>query len=387
MSRIRSRCTTRRVTSSVVWPAATTVCRASVRSGAHSACQPPSGRSSTAAAAAACIAAPRLGATQRGPADQHRQHRVLLVRHGGRAAAARSAAPRDSSAISGRARTSTSLAIRPAASVVADQGVADPGQWPRGWCARAVQAAAPGGVAEVIGQRHRPAGGRAGPAPQQLGDAASVPAAPPTWTGSERRTGASSSRTSRTPCSQPAALSPKVVGHRVLGQGAPGRARCPGAGRRGRAAPAPAARSSVLHRAEDVAQLQHQRGVQHVLAGQAAVQPARRPRGGRLASGPQQRAAAGSPGCRRSPRPPRGRRLGVASSSARSCGRQRNGRRDPGSTRRRTRPTRPRTMARTRDRSLIRSPARSSPGQKRSLTPSVARDSSRNTVSSSPCSA
>ena len=75
------------------------------RSVAHSACHAPSARSSTCSAAARCRVAARPGRGERRAADQQRQHRVLLVRHGRRPAAG---GPRTARRSRGATRVSTS---------------------------------------------------------------------------------------------------------------------------------------------------------------------------------------------------------------------------------------------------------------------------------------
>ena len=194
-------------------------------------------------------------------------------------------------------RVSTSLAIRAPGVGAAHQRVAEPGD------------GRPGGVpgrpwreAERAATWSRSArsADRVRRAAASSTAAASVPAAPPSWTGQGQRR-RRSSYASRTPVSQPAALRPNVVGTAcwvrvratigrravLLGQ----------AGERGRPGRASSARiAATASRAQ-----QHQRGVDDVLAGQAAVQP-RGPR--RVASRAARAAArpAGSPGCRRPPR-------------------------------------------------------------------------------------
>ena len=173
-----------------------------VRSVAHSACQAPSARSSTARLRRGA-ASRRARVRQRGPADQHRQDRVGLLRHRRRARRQR---PPTSSPISGRLRVSTSLAIRPQASVQRDRGVAQAGD------------AGPGGVprrrrseAEAIGQDDGEVGDDRYPRGCRQLDGRGHGAGRPAELHREDQP-PRSSYASRTPVSHCAALSPNVVG-------------------------------------------------------------------------------------------------------------------------------------------------------------------------------
>ena len=113
--------------------------------------------------------------------------------------------PRTARAISGRHRVSTSLAIRPQASV--QRTSASPS---RVTVARAVCHGVDGARSEPRGDRGTDdASWRVRP-PRARRSAAMVPAAPPTWTG--KTSAVRSSYASRTPVSHCAALSPNVVG-------------------------------------------------------------------------------------------------------------------------------------------------------------------------------
>ena len=150
---------------------------------AHSACQAPSGRSSTLVAAARCRVAARAGAGQRGPPDQHRQHRVGLVRHRRRAAAgALRRARRSRAGTAWRRRWRSGPRRRCSATSASPSrvtGAATVCQGGRG--ARPSAAASP----------RRPAATRPAPGPAVAEAASSVaaarvPAAPPTCTGQRR---------------------------------------------------------------------------------------------------------------------------------------------------------------------------------------------------------
>ena len=210
--------------------------------------------------------------------------------------------------------------------------------------------------------------------------AASVPAAPPIWTG--KRRARRSSRASSTPWSHCAALSPKVMGTACWVSVRPAIrwSRC-------RSARSDERRHLTVEVGEDQpvrgTGAEHQRGVEHVLAGEPAVQPSggrpRRVRRVARASAPR----AVRRGCH-SPRPSRRSRRGPAlltspcSTSASTSG---------------ARPARWRAWNQTFSTSTIVSrkapwskaiAARSSPGQKRSaITPP---GTARKTVSPSPWS-
>ncbi len=207
------------------------------------------------------------------------------------------AAPRPARRSRARLPSSTSLAILPQASVQVTNASADAGERGCGRCATGRRTGRPRCAAG--GPRPATTGPLAGEPARAVG-AARLPAAPPICIGRARGRRRGRRRASRTPCSQPAALSAEGGRDGVLGEGAAGhrgaavpvgepgqRARPGGAGRRGR-------RSTVG------AQAEHERGVEHVLAGQAAVQPRGAVGGRRRARGAAR--PAGSPGCRR-PRP------------------------------------------------------------------------------------
>ncbi len=194
---IRSGCTKRPASRSVVWAPATTVRRARSRSGAHSACQPPSARSSTWPAAARCKVAANIGvvsAARRTSTDNTGLALSGIVDDGPPAAS-------DSSPISGRDRVSTSLAIRPQASVQRTR--ASPA---RVTVLRTVCQAGASARPRSPASRARAASGSS---PSSTA-AAIVPAAPPTCTGKVRPD--RSSYASRTAVSHVATLRPKVVG-------------------------------------------------------------------------------------------------------------------------------------------------------------------------------
>ena len=302
---------------------------------------------------------PRRG--QRGAADQHREHRVGLVRHRRRAAAPRRRSA--SSPISGRASSEHVVGDLPPRVGAADQRVAEPGERVRGWCARAATGSRPrrrGDVGDEAGD-----GGRRRQSPASSTTAARVPAAPPTAPGSAapRR----SSRASSTPCSHCAALSPKVVGtacwvsvRPAIGVVAVRSARRDE--RRDLRVELARAASATASRAQ-----QHQRGVDDVLAGEAAVQP-------RAAAGVARRRAAraaarpaGRPGCRPPRRSARPRRRRASLTRPARSSRAVGGAMPAVDQRVRARPPRPRPSPRGRLRRSKWSPARSSPGQKRSV--------------------
>ena len=200
------------------------------------ACQAPSARSSTPAPPAArCKRALELGCGQGCPADQGGQHGVVLVRHRRRATAP---SPRRARRPRGRPSTSTSLAIRPHASVQRHRRVAQPGHRRAG--------GVPG--ERLASPSWRAAAPTAGPArrrrPPSSTRAARVPAAPPSWTGRRRRRVVVRVQDAGQP---PGGLEAEGGRYGVLGQGPRGHRRVRGAVARPASAPT-WARSSVSSR-------------------------------------------------------------------------------------------------------------------------------------------
>ena len=222
------------------------------------------------------------GRGERGAPDQHREHGVRLLRHRRGPAPAR----RGRLARARRSRAAPAPARRPRscpyASVQRDQGVADAGERRAGRCATAARRPGP------APRRRRPARARRRPGPRrrrarQLRGPASVPAAPPSCTGSATATATASSAASSTPVSQLGRLEPEGRSGTACWVSVRPAITVPrwrvGERRRARATCAP---SSLGSRPPALAQAQHQGGVEHVLAGQPAVQPA----GGARASSP-----------------------------------------------------------------------------------------------------
>ena len=280
---------------------------------------------------------------------------LRLVRHGRRAAAA---APSASSPISVLLPVATSLAMWPqasqqltSASPMRVTGAA--------WCATGWR---PRDRRRTANASRRPSAASGEPASSVA--AARVPAAPPACAG-RGATAARMSAASSTPDEPVGHLRADGARQRRLGQGA-GEHRCVLVGLRpARPARAPARRVRLGQRDIRVAQAQHQRGVDDVLAGQPAVQPP-----GGLAAGAftqqrdksDHRVAVGFGA--------RGDRF--VSSAAPIVGREvraRLGRCHPGVDKRtqakhfRRRPSRPEAPCRS-----SASPARWSPGQNRSVT-------------------
>ena len=251
----------------MTWEPAAAVRRSRVRTVAHSACHAPSGRSSTASAAARCTVAASWGvvsAVRRTSTDSTGLALCGIVDDP-------PPLPSDSSPTSGRQSSSTSPARWPQASVQVtaasarrvsgERVVCQGGRGARSsacttCCATAADVATGSGWVDASSTV-----------------AARVPAAPPSWAGKDSASTVSTA--SRTPVSQPAALSPKVVGTAcwVRVRATIGVARC--------SSTRPASRRRLpgevgADRSEGVADGEEQGGVDHVLAGEAAVQPAGR---------------------------------------------------------------------------------------------------------------
>ena len=243
---------------SVACEPATTVRRTSVATVAHSACQAPAARSSTESAAATCSVAASCGAAS--AARRTRMERAGLRLCG--IVDEPPPSPSASSPISGRDRVSTSFAIRPHASV--QPTAASP---IRVTGARDVCQGSEGARPSVSASRSRAA---AGSSPSST-TAARVPAAPPSCTGNDERhqvvIGVEDRR-------QPARdLEPERRRHGVLGQGPRDHRRGPM--RLGEVGQQADLRPQLAtYRGDRVPQQHHQRGVDDVLAGEAAVHPA-----------------------------------------------------------------------------------------------------------------
>ena len=198
-ARIAAASTSSPPASSAARPAAPPASRSSSRSGSHSACQAPSGRSST-ASADRCSSAASAGMRR---ADEL----IRVLSTGLRFCGIAEETPRPaaagsrSSAISGRQASRMSTAILPSASVSPVSASPSSVTGPRCTCHGKTGADSPSRCA------------RASPifSPSSPNDA-SVPPAPPHCSGSRSRTSASRRVAPSTPCSHPAAFTPKVVG-------------------------------------------------------------------------------------------------------------------------------------------------------------------------------
>ena len=205
---MRSSSTTSPVINSDACEAATTVRRARSRSVAHSACQDPSGRSSTLVAAARCRVEARGGPV--------RALRRISTESTGLCFCGMVVdpppLPSASSAISGLDRVATSAAIRPYASVQPTKASPAAVMTVREVC-HGTEGTSPSALATDSTSRHETCTGSGSPRSRASSvDAASVPAAPPSWTASRERTPASASAASNRPVSQFAALRPNVIG-------------------------------------------------------------------------------------------------------------------------------------------------------------------------------
>ena len=205
---MRSSSTTSPVINSDACEAATTVRRARSRSVAHSACQDPSGRSSTLVAAARC----RVEASG-GPVSAAR--RISTESTGlffcGMVDEP-PPLPSASSAISGRDSVATSVAIRPYASMQPTRASPAAVITLREVC-HGTAGASPSALPTHSTSRHDTRAGSVSPRSRASSvDAARVPAAPPTCTRSRDRAPASASAASSRPVSQLAALRPNVIG-------------------------------------------------------------------------------------------------------------------------------------------------------------------------------
>ncbi len=267
-------------------------------------------------AAARCSCAASCGAASAARPMSTDSTGLTLLRHGRRAAAP-SAVGSASSPISGRSSDSTSLAIRPQASVVVVErdrraGVTGARLVRQGGAPQTEPPAA-ATVLEGALRRLDQTG-----EPRELHDRRQVPAAPPNWAGQstvEVLGGVERRRAARSP-----ALSPNVIGtacwvsvRPIIGRVAVVRGRAASARRPG-GVHLGARWSPTASRAQ-----QDERGVEHVLAGQPAVQPPCGGRAARVRSGPAAAPPAGITGL-----PPSSAAIASASRSAVATARERS---------------------------------------------------------------
>ena len=319
-------------------------------------------------AAARCRVAASWRCGQRGPADQHRQHRVGLVRHGRRAAARCPRPARRSRAGTAWRRRWRSVprrrCSRPGRRRARVTGV-------RVVC-HGVDGASPSAGGRLDGHDTVPAPPvGAGRRPARR----SRPGCPPRRRAGPGRTQRRQRRrtASRTPVSQPAALRPNVVGTACWVRVRPtiGCRRC--VVDESARAPATCARSVAGSRSTASRSAQHQRRVEDVLAGQPAVQP-------RAASGLRQRASRSSATRAITGLPPASAPSASALAGRRSTPAAQRvlGRASPA--RCRCRPARPARPARRRPSPSSRAPRRSSGrrrGRRRARTGPLMRSVSR----------